>query len=76
MPRIASDASIKTVCEVGFNAGHSALRWLLRTKAKAGINFHIISKSHRYAGVFAFDSFFLVDWRHLLAAHPSAGVLI
>ncbi|CAK9061779.1 Tubulin epsilon chain (Epsilon-tubulin) [Durusdinium trenchii] len=34
MNAIASDASIKTVCEVGFNAGHSALRWLLRTKAQ------------------------------------------
>lgn len=34
-PRIASEPSIQTVCEVGFNAGHSALRWLLRTKVKA-----------------------------------------
>ncbi|CAL1167756.1 unnamed protein product, partial [Cladocopium goreaui] len=34
MNEIASEPSIRTVCEVGFNAGHSALRWLLRTKAK------------------------------------------
>ena len=40
--RIASEPSIRTVCEVGFNAGHSALRWLLRTKAKA----HIIHAVH------------------------------
>ena len=35
LPRIAAGAGVKTICEVGFNAGHSALRWLTHSSAKA-----------------------------------------
>lgn len=34
MNKIASDARVKTVCETGFNGGHSSLRWLLHSGAK------------------------------------------
>ena len=34
-PRLAAAEGVKTICEVGFNAGHSALRWLTYSSAKA-----------------------------------------
>lgn len=31
---LAENPEVKTICEVGFNGGHSALRWLLHSTAK------------------------------------------
>eukprot|EP00439_Symbiodinium_sp_Y106_P073058 s2900_g13.t1 len=34
MNGLAAGEGVKTICEVGFNAGHSALRWLTHSSAK------------------------------------------
>lgn len=39
--RLASDPRVKTICETGFNGGHSALRWLLTNPTARIISFDI-----------------------------------
>jgi len=34
MNSLAEDPGVRTICEVGFNAGHSSLRWLLHSQAR------------------------------------------
>ena len=37
---------MKTICEVGFNAGHSALRWLTHSSAKAAFLSMLVHRLH------------------------------
>lgn len=38
---IASKLCIKTICEVGFNAGHSTLNWMVANPTARVIMFHL-----------------------------------
>ena len=63
--RIARDSSVRTVCEVGFNAGHSAALWLTASPTIHLVTFDTFSQPFSYASL----EFLLSRFPRRITAH-------
>jgi hypothetical protein len=49
-PRFSVNPLVRTVCEVGFNFGHSAIMWLYNNPNTRLVSFDLLESPHKTAG--------------------------